>query len=205
MRRYGIKPPRRKVKKHWCTRATENHRYKNLIKDRSKDIKIPHDVWSSDVSYIKYRGRFWYLATIEDIGTRQIMGVEIGKQHNSQLVLKTIKQALSKGKKPTIFHSDQGTEFMARLCTGYLEDQGIQISVSGKGSPWENGYKESFYGRFKDEFGDVNRFETVGELIEEIYTKIQYYNTKRIHTRLKMPPAIFAKKVAEFGLPKWGT
>ncbi len=205
MKKYGIKPPRRKGKKHWCTRSTNTHDYTNLIKERVKGITTPHDVWVSDISYIKYRGRFWYLATIEDIGTRQIMAAEIGKKHDSQLIIKTIIQALSKGKKPNIFHSDQGTEFMAGLCTEYLEKRGIRISVSSKGSPWENGYKESFYGRFKDEFGDPNRFETAGELIEEIYSKIRYYNYERIHTRLKMPPAIFAEKVADNGLTKWGT
>ena len=48
----------------------------------------------------------------------------------------------------------------------------MKVSVSAKASPWQNGYKESFFGHFKDEFGDINRFDTPGALIEEIYGQI---------------------------------
>lgn len=204
MIKYGIKPPRRRTKKHYCTKSTDHHNYVNLIKD-IKVIDIPNYVWCSDISYFKFKGEFWYLASIEDIATRQVIGAMVGKHHNSELILETIKQALASGKCPYIFHSDQGTEFMASICTEYLERLGVKISVSAKGSPWENGFKESFYGRFKEEFGDINRFETIGELIEEIYQQIYYYNHKRIHTALMMPPAEYASKVAEKSHHKRGT
>jgi len=193
MKLFGIKPPRRKVH-YYTTRSTKQlHKYINLIKDL-KPTKV-NQLWCSDLSYIKFMGRFWYLATIEDIFTRQIVGANIGKYHNSNLVLETLKQAISNTKQvPGIFHSDQGTEFMAKVCTDYLEGKGTKISVSDKASPWQNGYQESFFGKFKDEAGDLNRFETVGQLIEEIYSQIHYYNFERIHTALKMPPAIYAKQ-----------
>jgi len=195
MHMFGMKPPRRKSN-FYTTRSTEHHTYINLIKG-FKPTKA-NQLWCSDLSYIKFQGRFWYLATIEDIVTRQIVGVNMGKYHNSELVLVTIKQAISNTKQiPDIFHSDQGTEFMARLCTDYLESLRIKISVSDKASPWQNGYQESFFGKFKDEAGDLNRFETVGELIEEVYSQIHYYNFERIHTALKMPPAVYAKLVTE--------
>jgi transposase InsO family protein len=75
-----------------------------------------------------------------------------------------------------------------------LEDILVKISVSDKASPWQNGYKESFFGWFKDEIGDLDRFDTLGELVEEIYAYIFYYNNLRIHTRLKMPPVVFRKQ-----------
>lgn len=96
---------------------------------------------------------------------------------------------------PEIFHSDQGTEFMAEEITDFLEELKIKISVSDKASPWQNGYQESFFGRFKQENGDLNRFETPGELLEALYHAIYYYNNKRIHTALKMPPAVYAKQI----------
>jgi putative transposase len=95
-----------------------------------------------------------------------------------------------------MFHSDQGTEFMAQRCTDYLEQQGVQISVSDVAAPSQNGYIESFYGRLKHELGDVNRFDTPGEMIEAIYHHIYYYNHQRIHTALKMPPAVFAAQTS---------
>lgn len=192
MRKLETKPPRRKVK-YWCTNSTSHHRYTNLIKNI-----VPaqvHQIWCSDTSFIKFQGRFWYLATIEDIYTRQILATQVGAYHNSKLILTTIRQAVQNSNStPDIFHSDQGTEFMAEICTNYLESLEMKISVSDTGSPWQNGYKESFFGRFKDEFGDPNRFCSLGELIEEIYSQIHYYNHERIHTALKMPPAVFAGK-----------
>ena len=203
MKKYGIKPPRRRSKQ-FCTRSTSHHAYTNLIKELV--VTRPNQLWCSDVSFFWFAGGWWYLATIEDVYTRQVIAAQVGKFHNAQLILRTIQQAIATtGSVPEIFHTDQGTEFMAGLCTNYLENLGVMISVSDKASPWQNGYKESFFGRFKEEFGDVNRFETVGQLIEEIYSQIRYYNEERIHTALKMPPAVFAKKVGENSLLKWGT
>ena len=203
MNKFGIKPPRRKAKKYYTTVSTNHHTYTNLIQDL--EITQPHQVWSSDLSYIKFKGQFWYLATIEDVCTRQVMAVRVGKYHNSEWVLTTIKQAI-KLNIPQIFHSDQGTEFMARACTDYLEKLGVKISVSDVGAPWQNGHQESFFGRFKEEFGDVNRFSHIGELIEEIYSQVYYYNFKRRHTAFKIPPVEFAAtKYSDYCLHKWGT
>jgi putative transposase len=169
-------------------------------------VTDPHQVWCSDLSRIVYRGTIWYLATIEDLVTRQIIAKRIGKRHDSHLVLSTLHQAFATGRTPAIFHSDQGTEFMAQRCTDYLENHGVQVSVSDTASPWQNGYMESFFGRFKLELGDINRFESAGEMIEAIYRHIHYYNHNRIHTALKMPPAIFAAKTfSDTCLHKLGT
>lgn len=202
MNKFGIKPPRRKAKKYWCTKSTDKHNYINLIKEIIP--QTPHHIWASDVSYIKFQGRFWYLSTIEDLTTRRIMAAQVGKHHNAQLVKTTILQALKTGVKPKYFHSDQGTEFMARENTNLLENNGIQVSVSKLASPWENGYKESFFGRFKDEFGDFNRFNHIGELIEEIYSKVHYYNHRRRHTAFKVAPAVYAKQLSDKGHHKRG-
>ncbi len=142
-----------------------------------------------------------------DLATRQILSCQVGKHHNAALVISAIKQAISNSRHtPTYFHTDQGTEFMAKSTTDYLESRNITVPVSAKASPWQNGYKESFFGRFKDEFGDINRFNTPGELIEEIYCQIQYYNIRRIHRTLKAPPATYAKlHFPESCLILWGT
>ena len=203
MRRFGIKPPRRRVN-HFCTRSTNHHTYTNLTKGIV--LTRQHQLWCADVSFIEFNGKFWYLATIEDVYTRRVLAAQVGKYHNHQLILTTVKQAIKNtGTVPEIFHTDQGTEFMAKAVTDYLEQYGIKVSVSDKASPWQNGYKESFFGRFKDEFGDFNRFETVSELIEEIYSQIRYYNQERIHTALRMPPAAYAQQPSDNSLHKWGT
>ena len=203
MKKYDIHPPRRRKRGFFTTRSVSGHHYTNLIKDISP--VLPHHVWCADLSYLKFQGKFWYLSDVEDMVTRQVLSIKIGNQHNSQLVVTTLKQALTKAT-PLIFHSDQGSEFMANTSTNYLEERGVKISVSDKASPWQNGYQESFFGRFKEEFGDPNRFETIGELIEEVYSQTYYYNHHRIHTSLKMPPAVYAKqKYSDYCLQERGT
>jgi transposase InsO family protein len=203
MAQFKLRPPRRHIPRY-STVSTPHHTYHNLLK--SMTVTKAHQVWCSDLSRLVYRGTIWYLATIEDRATRQVIATRIGKCHDSHLVLATLKQALAEGQPPTIFHSDQGTEFMAQCCTDYLEQRGVRISVSDVASPWQNGYVESFFGRFKQELGDINRFETAGEMLAAVYQQIHYYNHRRIHTALRMPPAVFAAKaVADKGLHILGT
>jgi putative transposase len=195
MKKFSLKPPRRKLRK-FCTKSTSHHTYINLIKELIPTRK--NQIWASDVSFFYFASRWWYLATIEDLFTREILAAQVSRHHDRWLVLSTSKQAIQNaGAVSDIFHSDQGTEFMARACTMFWEEHSVAISVSGKASPWQNGYKESFFSRFKAEFGDFNRFETPGEFIAQIYQQIHYYNHDRIHTALKMPPHQFAQMISE--------
>jgi transposase InsO family protein len=75
-----------------------------------------------------------------------------------------------------------------------LAKHNIQVSMTPKASPWRNGAQESFFGRFKIEFGDPERFKTLADLIEAIYAFIAYYNNQRIHTKLRMPPSKFQQQ-----------
>lgn len=197
MQLFQLRAPRGN-KHHYCTVSTSHHHYSNQIAEIPQTEVIPHHIWVCDTSYFKYQGRFWYLVTIMDRATRQILAGWVGKHHNAALVLSCLKQAImTAGCLPTYFHTDQGKEFMAQPVTHYLELQGVTISVSDKASPWQNGYQESFFGRFKEEFGDINRFATDGQLIEAIYERIRYYNYDRIHTAVKMPPAVYAQLISE--------
>jgi len=75
---------------------------------------------------------------------------------------------------PEIIHSDQGSEYDSTAYTDLATGFGIRISMSNKGSPWENGYQESFYSHFKLEGEDLNRFTGIGKLLEHLYTQIWY-------------------------------
>lgn len=195
MKKFNIHPPRRKHKNHWITESTSNHHYTNLIKDLKANK--PGQIFVSDLTYLKFKGKNMYLSTIEDIFTREIVAAEISDKHDSSLALQTITSMLNKNLIPDIFHTDQGKENMAQIVTNLLEKNNIKVSVSDKASPWQNGFKESFFGRFKDENGDLDRFDTLGEFVEEIYSYLSYYNHPRIHTSLKMSPFQFKQKFQE--------
>lgn len=92
---------------------------------------------------------------------------------------------------PRIFHSDQGSEYASTACIEWLVKHNILPSHSPKGKPWVNGRQELFFSSFKLEFGKASRFPTLEKLIEGIGQHIFYYNFRRIHSALKMPPKQF--------------
>jgi len=193
MNLYGIKPYKRKAR--WRKRKDLRKppaKFVNLIKDNCP-LK-PNLVYVSDFTYIRYRSKYLYLATLMDLFTREVVGWDISGRHTRELVLNTVLDAIKNNnfKLPRIIHSDQGSEYNCKDYIDFLNYLGIQISMSKKQSPWENGHQESFYNNFKTDLGlEFNRFNSLGELVEAIHQTINYYNQERIHTSLKMPPAKF--------------
>ena len=159
-------------------------------------IDAPNQAWVSDFTYLVYYGRFVYLATLEDIFTRQVVGWEVSVRHNADLVAQALLNALEYYLAPQIAHSDQGSEYRSEMYLNLLKSLNIQPSMSQKSSPWQNGHHESFYSGFKLELGHPECYPTLGELIEAIARQIHYYNNRRIHTALKCPPAVFAQRIA---------
>lgn len=152
----------------------------------------PHVLWAGDFTYLPWHGGFVYVATALDVHTREIVGWHIGLRHTTDLVIEALKDACRRtGKTPQIFHSDQGSEYISGRYEKLLETNGITPSHAKKSSPWENGYQESFYSQFKLELGNPKHHESLGELAEAVHHQIHYYNTRRIHTALRMPPKIF--------------
>ena len=130
------------------------------------------------------------------------------RNHSTPLVLQALFMALSSNPRPAMFHSDNGSEYASKIFAHALTETGSMISRIAPGCPWENGYQESFYAGFKIDLGDPNRFASLGELVYEIAKTIWTYNHTRIHTALKMPPAIFAQRqrnLSEFHSEKRGT
>jgi transposase InsO family protein len=148
--------------------------------------------WVQDFTYLWFRGMWIYVATVMDLKTRRIVGWSIGLRHTSELVHSAILDALSKYPAPTILHSDQGSEYLSYKLRDLCMKMEIILSCSDKSSPWQNGFKERFYGTLKDELGPVTRFKDTAELHEGVALTIYYYNHKRIHTALKMSPAAYA-------------
>lgn len=151
--------------------------------------------WVQDFTHVELKGMYVYIATVLDLKTRRILGWSISQRHDKALVHAAILDALSKHQPPPILHSDQGTEYLSYRLRDLCLKMEITPSCSDKGSPWQNGFKERFYGTFKDELGNINRFKDIAELHEGIALTIYYYNYKRIHTKLKMSPAAYAAKL----------
>lgn len=165
----------------------------NLFKINT--VEQVNDVWTADFTYLPFHGKFVYLSTVMDVLTREIIAWNTSCRHDSLLVLQTLTMAVNKRGKPKIFHSDQGSEYRSEIFQTSLKKYNVQQSMSAKSSPWQNGWQESFYSGFKVDLGHPECNETDGELTEAIAQTIYYYNNKRIHTALKMPPSVYAARL----------
>lgn len=190
MRKYGIRPYRRRGRK-WRKHKKISVIYPNLLLITTPSYQ--HHIWAADFTELKYRGTKLYLATTIDLYTQTIVGMTISIRKGAQLTLQALGNALLHCPHPEIFHSDNGREYDAKAFVSVLTTTGILISRTHPGCPWENGYQESFYDKFKVDLGDPNRFHSLGEFVAEIYRTLWTYNNTRIHSALKMPPAQFAQ------------
>jgi transposase InsO family protein len=190
MKLFGIKPYRRIAKKVY-TKPKDTVFPNYLLTETPQG---PGDIYASDFTYLKYHGRWIYVATVLDLFTREIVGVSVLTTHHTQLVINALSSAILHRPPPRIIHSDQGSEYCSKDYTNLVQSLKVVQSMSAPGCPWENGYQESFYRGFKLDFGDPNRFETFGEMVAGIYETITYYNQKRIHSALQQPPQLFKEQ-----------
>ena len=193
MRTYGIRP---KIMPKNRYRGKEKDCIIGEIPNRMKLLCPiqPNAVWAGDFTHLWFHGRAIYLATIIDVFTREIVAWQIGIHHTAGLVMDVLREAKRKRRAtPQIFHSDQGSEYTSFACVEWLIREHTLPSWSPKGKPWTNGTQESFYRTFKLEFGKPHTSASLESLIEAIGKYMHYYNTKRIHSRLKMPPQQFSK------------
>lgn len=192
MRLFGLRPYRRRGRKFRKIKDL-GRVFPNLL----QTLPFPDTtniIWVSDFTYIPFHGKTVYLATLMDVYDRRVVDWNLLTTHAVQLPLIALMEAVEKHGRPIVLHSDQGSEYKSKLYTGFAVSLGIQPSMSHKGSPWENGFQESFYSQFKVDLGDPNRYRTLGELAVAVYLQLHYYNHERIHTKLKMPPELYAER-----------
>ena len=125
--------------------------YPNLIKNRK--VRALNEVWVADITYIRIRSSFVYLAAILDLYSRRIVGWAISKRIDSALCVAALRMALD-SRRPgpdCIHHSDRGSQYASADYVDLLGEHGVQISMSAKGNPYDNAFIESFYKTLKYE------------------------------------------------------
>lgn len=187
MKKYGLKTKKRRKR---FRKILDEKKPFSGIPNRIKNVSpiCPNAIWVGDFTELNFHGIRIFLATVIDRYTREVIGWTIGTHHSAQLVIDALEHARVRGGIPIVFHSDQGSEYDSVACRAWLLAHGILPSHSKKSSPWENGHQESFFGRFKEELGNIYRFKSLDELIEAIHRQINYYNNKRMHRSIKMTP-----------------
>ena len=177
------------------------------------NITKPNQVWSSDFTYFNYYGIWYYLATVIDTYSKEITGFALSTNHSTKLIQTALINGINKyNTTPEIAHSDQGSEYTSEEYQNTLRHYNIKPSNSAKSSPWEvkkwrsgsprleprhdNGYQESFYGKFKLEleFHLLPYQATYADIYNYIANQIDYYNNHRFHTSIKDKPVRFRQR-----------
>ena len=163
-----------------------------------KDLKItrPDQVWAVDITYIRLEKGFCYLVAIIDLYSRYIVDWELSISRDDSFCVSCLKRALSHGREPEIFNSDQGSQFTGKAFTDVLKDEKIKISMDGKGRAIDNIFIERFWRSLKCEEVYLKDYRNVFEAKREIAAYINKYNTRRIHTRISeiYPALAYAKQ-----------
>jgi putative transposase len=182
MAQKGLLRPVKRRKKRTTDSEHPYPRYPNLVKDL--EVVHPDQVWASDITYVRLKQDFVYLAIILDVFTRAIRGWCLSRVLDQELTLTALRRALQTGQ-PNIHHSDQGVQYAAYDYIDLLKAHGTQISMAAVGKAEENGYAERFMRTIKEEEVDLSEYldfmdalDQIGHFIDDVYM------TKRIHSSL---------------------
>jgi transposase InsO family protein len=160
--------------------------------------EYPNHVWSYDfVQDRTHDGRAIRMLTIVDEYTRECFAIEVGRKLNSQDVLYRLGELFVHRGSPPYIRSDNGPEFTAKAVREWLSRVSVQTLFIEPGSPWENGYIESFNGKLRDELLNGEIFYTLIEAQVLARQWRQEYNWRRPHSALGYrPPAPYALETA---------
>lgn len=164
-----------------------------------RDVKIthPNQVWSTDITYIPMRQGFMYLVAVMDWYSRYVLSWEISNTLEGAFCLDALNGALEKYGKPEIFNTDQGVQFTANVFTGQLEDDGIKISMDGRGRFVDNIFIERLWRSVKYEQIYLHEYETGFELMADLASYFDLYNHERLHQSLdyQTPAEVYGVKI----------
>ena len=160
--------------------------YPNLA--RSMVLTGLNQLWVADITYVRLRLEFVYVAVILDVYSRRVVGWSVQKQIDTALTLEALDMALAQRRPPAglVHHSDRGVQYASGAYVQRLADHEITPSMSRPGNPWDNAWAESFMKTLKAEEVDGQTYRNLAHAKSSIGTFIEeIYNRQRLHSSLK--------------------
>jgi len=157
------------------------------VLDREFDPDEPNASWAADVAYVPTREGWLYLAVVEDLFSRMIVGWSMAETMESRLVVDALEMAISRRRPGAglLAHSDRGSQYASDHYQRVLASEGIVCSMSAVGQCWDNAPVESFFGRLKCEVAPGEMFATREQARAEIFEYLEvFYNRVRRHSSL---------------------
>ena len=164
----------------------------NLLK-RDFYAEKPNQKWVTDVTEFHLFGKKLYLSPILDLCSRDLVSYTISDRPVMSMVTSMLDKAFEKIPNGTelILHSDQGWQYQQKLYQRMLREKGIRQSMSRKGNCLDNAVIENFFGLLKTELLYLQEFESMEHFRQELIEYLDYYNNRRIKSKLKdLPPAL---------------
>lgn len=194
MRHMGLQVKRRSRRPVTTNSRHGLARFPNLI--RGLSVTRPDQVWAADVTYVRLRREWVYLAVILDVYTRSIRGWHLSRSLDQELTRLALEKALA-WSVPEIHHSDQGVQYAARPYVERLRQADVKVSMADVGQPTQNPHAERLIRTIKEEEIELSEYENftdaqnqIGHFIERVYMH------KRIHSALGyLTPAEFEARV----------
>ena len=169
------------------TKANPAHPVAPNRLDRTFTVEKPNQKWTSDITYIRTKEGWLYLAVVLDLFSRRIVGWAMSKRITSNLVIDALEMAIQQRKPDAglLHHSDRGSQYTGKPYRKLLAANQMLVSMSGKGDCWDNAPTESFFSTLKREQVHHKYYETRESAQTDIFFYIEaFYNRKRRHSTL---------------------
>jgi|TARA_Y100000310_G_C20569228_1_gene757143 putative transposase len=148
-----------------------------------------------DITYIPMARGFVYLAAVMDWASRKALGWRVSVTMDTAFCMEAVEEALERHVAPEIFNTDQGSQFTSEAFTCLLKENGIRISMDGRGSWRDNVFVERLWRSVKYEEVYLRAYESVREARAGIERYFEFYNARRPHSSLGgMTPNQFYKR-----------
>ncbi len=165
------------------TRRHPEHKvYPYLL--RNLGVTRPNQVWAMDITYIPMSRGFVYLAAVVDWYSRRVLSWKVSTTMDVHFCLEAVEEAMERHGKPEIMNTDQGSQFTSVAFTGLLKENGIQISMDGKGAWRDNVFVERLWRSVKYEEVYLHAYDTVLAAKAGLDRYFRFYNSCRPHSRI---------------------